>query len=126
MRVQVRTTFFWLFFFGYIGIGSGLEPKADLAKIPFSYISLLLLPNHILLLRKLGLLMKMVPALHAIQTRGGYNSDDITKVGVGGRGGAVKPGGSDDGMTITITISSGSSGTDDSKLQAILARCAKK
>ena len=33
-------------------------------------------------------------------TRGGYNSDDITRVGVGG--GGVEPGGSDDGMTITI------------------------
>ena len=33
--------------------------------------------------------------------RGGYNSDDITKV-LGGVGGAVEPGGSDDGMTITI------------------------
>ena len=32
--------------------------------------------------------------------RGGYNSDDITGVGVGG--GGVEPGGSDDGMTITI------------------------
>ena len=31
--------------------------------------------------------------------RGGYNSDDITRVGVGG---GVEPGGSDDGMTITI------------------------
>ena len=38
----------------------------------------------------------------------------------GGGGGAVEPGGSDDGMTITITISSGSSGKDDSVLQAIL------
>ena len=56
--------------------------------------------------------------------RGGYNSDDITKVGVGG--GAVEPGGSDDGMMITITISSGSSGKDDSELQAILAKCVKK
>ena len=58
--------------------------------------------------------------------RGGYNSDDITKVGVEVGGGAVEPGGSDDGMTITITISSGSSGTDDSELQAILAKCVKK
>ena len=33
-------------------------------------------------------------------TRGGYNSDDITRVGVGV--GSVEPGGSDDGMTITI------------------------
>ena len=55
--------------------------------------------------------------------RGGYNSDDITKVGGGG---ALEPGGSDDGMTITITISSGSSGKDDSELQAILAKCVKK
>ena len=59
-------------------------------------------------------------------TRGGYDSDDIIKVGVGGGGGSVEPGGSDDGMTITITISSGSSGTDDSELQAILAKCVKK
>ena len=44
----------------------------------------------------------------------------------GGGGGAVEPGGSDDGMTITIMISSGSSGTDDSELQAILAKCVKK
>ena len=29
-------------------------------------------------------------------------------------------------MTITITISSGSSGTDDSELQAIVAKCVKK
>ena len=43
-----------------------------------------------------------------------------------GGGGAVEPGGSDDGMTITITISSGSSGKDDSELQAILAKCVKK
>ena len=32
--------------------------------------------------------------------RGGYNSDDITRVGVVGR--CFEPGGSDDGMTITI------------------------
>ena len=44
----------------------------------------------------------------------------------GGGEGAVEPGGSDDGMTITITISSGSSGTDDLELQAILAKCVKK
>ena len=43
-----------------------------------------------------------------------------------GGGGAVEPGGSDDGMTIAITISSGSSGKDDSELQAILAKCVKK
>ena len=36
---------------------------------------------------------------HAPHARGGYNSDDITGVGVGG---GVEPGGSDDGMTITI------------------------
>ena len=46
--------------------------------------------------------------------------------GGGGGGGAVEPGGSDDGMTITITISSGSSGKDDSELQAIVAKCVKK
>ena len=63
--------------------------------------------------------------------RGGYNSDDITRVGVGG--GGVEPGGSDDGMTITIcsfsssdSSSSGSADTDDSELQAILAKCVKK
>ena len=44
----------------------------------------------------------------------------------GGGGGAVEPGGSDDGMTITITISSGSTGKGDSGLQAILAKCVKK
>ena len=43
-----------------------------------------------------------------------------------GGGGSVQPGGSDDGMTITITTSSGSSGTDDSELQAIVAKCVKK
>ena len=43
-----------------------------------------------------------------------------------GGGGAVEPGGSDDGMTITITISSGSTGKDDSGFQAILAKCVKK
>ena len=43
-----------------------------------------------------------------------------------GGGGGLEPGGSDDGMTITITISSGSSGKDDSGLQAILAKCVKK
>ena len=47
----------------------------------------------------------------------------LPRWGWGGGGGAVEPGGSDDGMTITITISSGSSGTDDSELQAILAKC---
>ena len=35
-----------------------------------------------------------------VPTRGAYNSDDITRVGVGG--GGVEPGGSDHGMTITI------------------------
>ena len=43
-----------------------------------------------------------------------------------GWGGGLEPGGSDDGMTIAITISSGSSGKDDSGLQAILAKCVKK
>ena len=33
---------------------------------------------------------------------GGYNSDDITKVGAGWGGGGAEPGGGDDGMTITI------------------------
>ena len=66
-----------------------------------------------------------------VLTRGGYNSDDITRVGVGG--GGVEPGGSDDGMTITIcsfsssdSSSSGSADTDDSELQAILAKGVKK
>ena len=65
-------------------------------------------------------------------SRGGYDSGDITRVGVGG-GGGVEPGGSDDGMTITIcsffssdSSSSGSADTDDSELQAILAKCVKK
>ena len=56
-------------------------------------------------------------------TRGGYNSDDITKVRVGG---AVEPGGSDDGMTITICSFDSFTGIDDSELQAILAKCVKK
>ena len=71
-----------------------------------------------------------LPVLHPPPSRGGYNSDDITRVGVGG---GVEPGGSDDGMPITIcsfsssdSSSSGSADTDDSELQAILAKCVKK
>ena len=43
-----------------------------------------------------------------------------------GVGGAVEPGGSDDGMTITICSFYSFTGTDDSELQAILAKCVKK
>ena len=43
-----------------------------------------------------------------------------------GPGGAVEPGGSDDGMTITICSFDSFTGTDDSELQAILAKCVKK
>ena len=39
-----------------------------------------------------------------------------------GGGGGVEPGGSDDGMTITITISSASSGTDE-MCQEMIALC---
>ena len=45
-------------------------------------------------------LLSRVCGGHGVQTRGGYNSDDITRVGVGG--GGVEPGGCDDGMTIMI------------------------
>ena len=43
-----------------------------------------------------------------------------------GWGGGVEPGGSDDGMTITICSFYSFIGTDDSELQAILAKCVKK
>ena len=47
-------------------------------------------------------------------TRGGCDSDDITKVGVEG-GGDAEPGGSDDAMTMTIALFS----------LYILAKCVK-
>ena len=50
----------------------------------------------------------------------------LPRCGWGVGGGAVEPGGSDDGMTITICSFDSFTGTDDSELQAILAKCVKK
>ena len=39
-----------------------------------------------------------------LRARGGYSSDDISKVGVVVGGWAAEPGGGDDAMTITIAL----------------------